>query len=54
MIIEIAGVGYPVHGWWFILIPVAILALVGEQIRDVLAEHFPTVLEAWENRDAER
>ena len=27
MIIEIAGGGYPVHGWWFILIPVAILAL---------------------------
>lgn len=26
------------------------IALVGEQVRDVLAEHFPTVLEAWEAR----
>lgn len=28
------------------------IALVGEQVRDVLAEHFPTVLEAWEARGA--
>ena len=27
------------------------IALVGEQVRDVLAEHFPTVLEAWEARN---
>lgn len=28
------------------------IALVGEQVRDVLAEHFPTALEAWEARGA--
>ena len=27
------------------------IALVGERVRDVLAEHFPTVLEAWEARN---
>lgn len=30
------------------------IALVGERVRDVLAEHFPTVLEAWEARGRER
>lgn len=28
------------------------IALVGERVRDVIAEHFPTVLEAWEARGA--
>lgn len=27
MIIEIAGGGYPVHGWWFILIPAVVLVV---------------------------